>query len=132
MKYFVPYVASLILFVGIDLIWLGFIAKDTYRAEMGSLITDNFNGWAAGAFYLLYPVGMVLFAVAPSLETGTWKDALLWGGLFGFFAYATYDLSNLAVLRGWPVRLTFIDLAWGTCLTGVAAALAHVATRLVR
>jgi uncharacterized membrane protein len=75
---------------------------------------------------------MVLFAVAPTLETGTWKDALLWGALFGFFAYATYDLSNLAVLRGWPVRLTFIDLAWGTCLTGAVAAMAHMITRMMR
>ena len=132
MKFLVPYAIALILFVGIDLIWLGLIAKSIYRSEMGSLVTDNFNGWAGGAFYLLYPIGMVIFAIAPALENGTWKDALLWGALFGFFAYATYDLTNLAVVKGWPVRLTFIDLAWGTCLTGSVAALAHALTRLIR
>ena len=129
MKMIIPYVAALVVFVGVDLIWLGLIARSFYRNEMGALMTDNFNVWAGAAFYLLYPLGMVIFAIAPTLASGTWRDALLWGALFGFFAYATYDLTNLAVVKAWPVRLTIVDLLWGTCLTAVAAASAHVITR---
>ena len=125
----IPYIAALVVFTGVDLIWLGLIARNLYRSEMGALMTDNFNLWAAAAFYLLYPLGVVIFATTPALANGTWRDALLAGALFGFFAYATYDLTNLAVVKDWPVRLMLIDLAWGTVLTATAAACSHAITR---
>ena len=129
MKMFIPYIATLVLFAGIDVVWLGFVANRFYRAELGSLMTQNFNVGAAVAFYLIYALGTVIFAISPTLASGTWRDALLWGALFGFFAYATYDLTNLATLKGWPMRLTFVDLAWGTILTGTVSALVHIIGR---
>jgi uncharacterized membrane protein len=131
MKYVVPYVATLSLFAAVDLIWLGLVAKAFYRRELAGLIANQFNAGAALAFYLVYPLGIVVFAVAPALASGAWIDAAFWGAMFGFFAYATYDLTNLATLREWSVRLTLVDLVWGTCLTGLAAACGHLITRSV-
>lgn len=124
--YLTTYLTTLCLFVALDAIWLGYVAKRFYRSELGALMTDSFNIWAVVAFYLIYAFGVVIFAVA---STNSSRDALLWGALFGFFAYATYDLTNLATIRAWPLRLTFVDLAWGTLLTGIVAAAAHGLTR---
>ena len=129
MKLVVPYVVTLIAFAGLDAIWLGFVANRFYRTELGGLMAEKFNLWAAIAFYLIYALGVMVFAVAPTLSTGTWRDAAFWGFLFGFFAYATYDLTNLATVRDWPVRLTFVDLLWGACLTAIGAACAHAVAR---
>jgi len=126
MKSATTYLTTLALFVALDAVWLGFVAKRFYRAELGGLMTNNVNVGAAVAFYLIYALGVVIFAVAP---TGTWRDALAWGALFGFFAYATYDLTNLATVKDWPIRLTFVDLIWGTTITAVVAATAHALTR---
>ena len=103
----------------IDMLWLGLIAKSTYANAMGPLLSPHPNLWAAAAFYLLFPAGLLIFAVLPQADSPVWKAALM-GALFGFFAYATYDLTNLAVIRDWPLGLTFIDLAWGTTVSGVA------------
>ena len=121
MKYAVPYGVTLLVFVTLDMIWLGAVAKRFYQTQFAGLIADKFNLWAALAFYLVYPIGVVLFAVVPAVSSGSSTDAAVWGALFGFFAYATYDLTNLATLRGWPLRLTIVDLAWGTVLTAIAA-----------
>jgi uncharacterized membrane protein len=129
MKYLVAYGATLLVFVTVDLLWLGVIARGFYRAQLAGFIADKFNAWAASAFYLVYPLGIVLFVVNPTLSLGSWVDAALWGGLFGFFAYATYDLTNLATLRQWPVRLTLVDLLWGTALTALAAVCGQSITR---
>ncbi|MFO1082219.1 MAG: DUF2177 family protein [Reyranellaceae bacterium] len=109
------YLAVLVAFVGIDAIWLGVVAGDLYKREMGQLMTDRPVWWAAGLFYLVYVAGIVGLAI-PEPQAG-WGRALLQGALFGLCAYATYDLTNLAVVRGWPLRLTLVDLAWGTALT---------------
>jgi uncharacterized membrane protein len=131
MKYVVPYGVTLLVFVTLDLIWLGAVAKRFYRTQLAGLIADRFNLWAASAFYLVYPIGVVLFAVVPAVSSGSWTDAALGGAMLGFFAYATYDLTNLATLREWPVRLTFVDLAWGTILTAITAASAQLITRSI-
>jgi uncharacterized membrane protein len=131
MKYFIAYLATLILFVSVDLAWLGVVARRFYRAQLAGLIADRFDVRAATVFYLVYPLGVVVFAVAPTLESGVWPHAVLWGAMFGFFAYATYDLTNLATLRDWPLRLTLVDMLWGTSLTALAALCGHLLSRSV-
>ena len=130
LNYVAAYGATAVAMLALDLLWLGVIAKSFYREGIGHLMADPPNLAAGGAFYLLYPVGVLLFAVAPAALPGglaspaevPWSRAVPAGALFGFFAYATYDLSNLATLRGWPLRLTLVDIAWGTALTAAAAA----------
>jgi len=130
LNYLAVYGATALAFLALDILWLGFIAKSFYRDGIGHLMADPPNLVAGGIFYLLYPIGVVLFAVAPAAWSGglaaaaqvPWSRAVFAGALFGFFAYATYDLSNLATLRGWPVRLVLVDIAWGTALTAAAAA----------
>ena len=125
MKYAGVYLAiSLTMFV-IDMIWLGVIAKSTYADAMGSLLSPNPNLWAAAAFYVMFPVGLLIFAVMPGDTSGVLKVAGM-GALFGFFAYSTYDLTNLAVVKNWPVGLTFLDMAWGTLVSGVSASAGKV------
>ena len=130
LSYLAAYGATALVMLGLDLLWLGLVAKSFYRDSIGHLLADPPNLVAGGVFYLLYPVGVLLFAIAPAVWSGNvaapaempgWR-AVLGGALFGFFAYATYDLSNLATLRGWPLRLTLVDIAWGTALTAAAAA----------
>ena len=130
LSYLAAYGATAVVILALDILWLGFVAKSFYRDGIGHLMADAPNLVVGGVFYLLYPVGVVLFAVAPAawsagLAAATevpWSRAVWAGALFGFFAYATYDLSNLATLRGWPLRLTLVDIAWGTALTAAAAA----------
>jgi uncharacterized membrane protein len=120
LKYFGVYAAVFASMVVIDMIWLRLIAVQWYADSMGPLLSNSPNLWAAAAFYLLFPVGLLIFAVFPSEDTSVIK-AVIMGALFGFFAYATYDLTALAVIKGWPVGLTFLDMAWGTLVSGVSA-----------
>ena len=126
LKPFATYAAIFVTMFVIDMLWLGVIAKSTYANAMGSLLSPNPNLLAAAAFYLLFPFGLLVFAVLPQADSPVWKAAVM-GALFGFFAYATYDLTNLAVVKDWPVGLTFIDLAWGTMVSGVAATVGKLA-----
>lgn len=107
------YGIALIVFFAIDMLWLGFIAKNFYKEQIGFLMKENVNWTAAIIFYLLFIVGLVLFVIKPSIELQSWKNALLMGALFGFITYATYDLTNLATLKDWPLLVTIIDLIWG-------------------
>ena len=121
LKYAGAYIAVLLAFVLADMIWLRVIALSWYEQGMGPLLADSPNFVAAALFYLLFPVGLVIFAVLPGeAAAGVWRVARM-GMLFGFFAYATYDLTNLAVVKGWPVGLTIIDMAWGSFLSGLAS-----------
>jgi len=117
----IAYFIAALLFVGLDMVWLGAVARDIYRVEMAELMTPNVRLLPALAFYALYIFGVMFFAVLPALRGGSWMSALGTGCILGLVAYGTYDLTNLAVVRNWPVRLTFIDLAWGTILTGLVA-----------
>lgn len=119
--YLAGYVAAVVVIVALDALWLGLIAKATYRAAIGHLMADKPKVPAALAFYALYPLGLMIFAIAPQAHDPALGSALVLGALFGFFAYGTYDLSNLATLKGWPVRLALIDMAWGTSLSATAA-----------
>ncbi|MBX9683293.1 MAG: DUF2177 family protein [Hyphomicrobium sp.] len=131
MKLLIPYLATVVFFFAVDLVWLGFVAKDFYRNGIGHLMGDGFNIPAAIVFYLVYVVGVFFFAVNPAIEAGDWQRAAFLGTAFGFFAYATYDLTNLATLRDWPLGVALADMAWGSLLTGAAAVFGYsVATRL--
>lgn len=123
MNYFVTYISSLAAFLGIDAIWLGLVAKNYYFTQLGNLMVEKFNLLGAGLFYLIFPVGVIIFSTTRS---ETLFQAIVYGALFGFFTYATYDLTNLAVLKSWPLALTFIDILWGTVLTAVTSAIAFI------
>jgi len=121
MKTFLVYLITVPIFFIIDLAWLGVIAKGFYQKHLGYLMRPQVNWAAAILFYLLFIIGIVLFAVKPALEFHSPTRALVYGALFGFFAYATYDLTNLATVKDWPVIVTAIDLIWGTVLCGAVA-----------
>lgn len=109
-------------FAVLDAAWL-FLAYDRlYKPAIGELLAPGPRPLPAAAFYLIYLVGVLVFVVSPALADGGWKRALLLGAGFGFVAYATYDLTNQATLKTWPVHVTLIDLAWGSFATAVAAA----------
>jgi uncharacterized membrane protein len=120
LKYAGIYLAVFLTMFVIDMIWLRVIAVGWYAQGMGPLLTDSPNLFAAAAFYLMFPVGLLVFAVLPGEASTVLKVAAM-GALFGFFAYSTYDLTNLAVIKNWPVGLTFLDMAWGTLVSGASA-----------
>jgi len=117
----VSYLSSLLTFVACDMVWLGLMAPRFYRPILGDSALAGVNLPPAIAFYLLYPVGLVIFAVMPGLRGGGVTQAAIWGALFGLFTYATYDLTNQATLRNWSSVLTVVDVAWGTILGAFAA-----------
>ncbi|PKM91341.1 DUF2177 domain-containing protein [Candidatus Falkowbacteria bacterium HGW-Falkowbacteria-1] len=110
------YFIALPVFLGIDIIWLGLVAKGFYAKQIGFLMKTNVNWLAAIIFYLLFIVGLVIFVITPALDKNSWKQAILLGALFGLITYATYDLTNLATIKNWPLLVTFVDLIWGTIL----------------
>ncbi len=128
-KHLVAWSATFVVMLAIDALWLGVLAKGLYQQGMGDLMAPQPRLGFAALFYLLYPVGLVIFAVLPSLAAGSVARAAILGALFGLFAYATYDLTNLAVLRDWPLGLSFLDIAWGMFVSGVSAAAGLVALR---
>jgi uncharacterized membrane protein len=125
LKYFAIYSSFLITLIAIDLVWLLGIAKSLYRDEMGDLMATEPKLVAGLAFYLLYALGAVIFVVIPALSKQSLLYALQYGALFGFFCYMTYDLTNLAVVRDFPTRLAFVDIAWGTFVTALVSSVAY-------
>jgi len=117
----INYVLTTVVFLIVDLFWLGIIAKNLYQKYLGSFLTDTVNWTAAFIFYLIYVAGISVFAIYPSVNKGSAFNAILLGALFGFFAYATYDLTNLATLKGWPLPIVFIDIVWGAVLTATVS-----------
>jgi uncharacterized membrane protein len=131
LKYFGVYLTFLITLLVIDLIWLLGVAKNLYQQEMGDLMATEPKLIAGLAFYLIYALGVCIFVIVPALSKQSWIYAVQYGALFGFFCYMTYDLTNLAVIRNFPTGLAFIDIAWGSAVTAVAAGIAYwVANRL--
>lgn len=126
-NYSVAYLAALLTMGVIDLVWLGFIAKPLYQQGIGHLMSERPNIPVAALFYLLYPLGLLLFSLHFQPDGVGWQRVATVGALFGFFAYATYDLTNLATLRGWPVGLSLLDIAWGTLISAVTATAAKLA-----
>ncbi|QQS19909.1 DUF2177 family protein [Candidatus Saccharibacteria bacterium] len=109
----------------LDYIWLGTVAKTFYRSQIGKLLLDKPNMTAAVLFYIIYVVGVVTFVISPALEKGSLTHALTRGALFGFVAYATYDLTNLATIKGFTTKVVVVDLLWGALLTATVAGVTY-------
>ena len=115
------YLLTFIVFLMVDMLWLGIIAKNLYQKYLGGFITDKVNWTAALIFYLIYVVGISIFAIYPAVNKGSASNAILMGALFGIFTYATYDLTNLATMKGWPLNIVFIDILWGAFLSALVS-----------
>ncbi len=115
------YLMTLAVFFVVDMIWLGVVAKGFYRKHLGTMLSPKVNWAAALLFYLLFIVGLLVFVIRPALEQGEPLKALLLGAFFGLISYATYDLSNLATLKDWPIIVTVVDLVWGATLGGLVS-----------
>lgn len=123
LRYLAIYAIALVIFFAIDIIWLGFIAKNLYREKLGFILSDKVNWVAAIVFYMIYIAGIIYFAILPGVASGDVVTALIKGALLGGLCYATYDLTNMATIAKWPLIITVIDIIWGAFLTGSVAAL---------
>jgi uncharacterized membrane protein len=123
------YVCAFVGFLAIDMIWLTLVARGFYKKQLGFLLSDQPNWWAAISFYLLFVVGLLVFAVIPALEEGSLRKALLLGGFFGLVAYATYDLTNMATVKDWPWMVTLVDMTWGLVLAASVSGIGYLAGR---
>jgi uncharacterized membrane protein len=115
------YLSTLAVFLVVDLIWLSLVARGFYKKQLGFLMSSSPNWLAAILFYLLFIAGLLVFVVVPGLESGSIKITLLHAALFGLVTYATYDLTNLATVKNWPVLITIVDLGWGTVLSVIVS-----------
>ena len=125
------YMIALPVFFVIDMIWLGLVAKNFYQEQIGFLMKANVNWVAAIIFYLLFIVGLVIFVISPAVENNSLKQAILYGALFGLISYATYDLTNLATLKDWPLLVTIVDLAWGTVLGSTVSLISYLIAKKI-
>lgn len=129
MAFFVAYIAALVIFGVIDILWLTFVGAKLFRDTLGDVLAQDVRMAPAIAFYLLYPLGVVFFAIAPALRDASVMTALINGAMFGLMTYATYDLTNYATVRNWTLNLTIIDLSYGAALTAATALLGYWITR---
>ena len=123
------YFLALPIFFAIDMVWLGLVAKTFYAEQIGFLMTKDVKWAAALIFYALFIAGLVFFVITPSLEKKDWMHALFAGMFFGLITYATYDLTNLATLKNWPIVVTIVDLLWGMTVSGLVSILSYFAAR---
>lgn len=128
-KYLIAYLASGAVFLALDALWLGVVARSFFRDRLTEVLSPEPNMTVAAVFYLIFVIGVLIFAVEPAFRSGSWITATLYGALFGFFVYATYDLTNLAMLKQWPVSVAALDIAWGTFVNAVAATAGFLAAR---
>lgn len=126
LKYTLLYVITFVIFLVIDLIWLNFIAKNLYQKEIGSLLLKNPNLIPALLFYLLFIFALLILILIPGIESGSLGKTLLFAAIFGLTTYATYDLTNLATLDGWNLKITIIDLIWGTSVSTLTTFLGYL------
>lgn len=127
MQALAAYLGAAVAFVVLDAIWLASVAKSFYFTQLAGLLRDKPDLAVAAGFYVIYLAGIVYFAIMPALSGGGLTRALLNGALLGFLAYSTYDATNLATLKGYPAIVAVVDVAWGTFLTGTAAAFGYLA-----
>lgn len=116
-------------FLAVDGLWLGLIAKNFYSKHLGYLLAKNPNFVAAGVFYLIYIFSLVVIVISPGLQKGSMSHTVLMGALFGFCCYATYDLTNMATIKDWPLIVTLVDLVWGTVLSASITAITFLILR---
>lgn len=126
------YLSSLAVFLAIDFVWLGFVARDFYKKNLGYLLAEQPNWFAAGLFYLLFVAALNVFVVAPALQAQSFVRAVVLGALFGLTTYATYDLTNHATVRDWPWIVTVVDLIWGTVLSALVAIAGYLIGQAIR
>ena len=126
MAYVIAYLVCILVMGGLDFLWLSSMSQPLYHRDLGPLLAENPNMTVAVIFYLIFIIGILIFAVRPALASGDWRTAALYGALFGFFAYTTYDLTNFATMKVWTLRVTLLDIAWGTFLTGTVAVAASI------
>jgi len=120
------YLIALPVFLAIDLIWLGLVAKGFYAKHLGYLMKTDVNWISAILFYLLFIVGVVVFVLIPAVEKSSLQQVIVYGALFGLVTYATYDLTNLATIKDWPLLITVIDLIWGTVLSTLVSVITYL------
>ena len=123
------YALTVPVFFIIDLIWLGVVAKGFYQKNLNHLLSPQVNWPAAIIFYLIYIAGILIFAVLPAVAKDSLRHAMLYGALFGFFTYMTYELTNLALLKGWPLNIVVIDIMWGVVLCFAVASIGFYTAR---
>ncbi|UCG07468.1 MAG: DUF2177 family protein [Desulfobacterales bacterium] len=123
------YALTIPVFFIIDILWLGVIAKGFYRKKLGFILSADVNWPAAIVFYLIYIAGILFFAVRPAVINNSWGHAAVMGALFGFFTYATYDLTNLATIKDWPLVIVVVDILWGVCLCALVATLSFALSK---
>lgn len=131
LDYLLMFIFTFIVFFVIDILWLSIFAKKTYDKYLGYLLAKKVVWPAAMIFYVLFIIGLVYFAIAPGVEASSIGKVILNGALFGFFTYATYDLTNLATVRDWPLKITIIDLIWGTSVGTLSATLGYLIFTLI-
>lgn len=128
-KYAIAYAGSAAVFLVLDFVWLSLASRYFYRPQLGELLSDNPDLKIAAAFYLIYVIGVVVFAVMPAYAARSLALAIGLGSLLGLVAYGTYDITNLATIRGWPAIVSIVDLAWGVFVTATAAASGYAVLR---
>ena len=126
----IAYAASAVAFFALDFIWLSLAVPRIYKPLLGTMLRDSPNLPVAAAFYLVYVIGIVVFAVLPAASAGSWLMALGLGALLGLVAYGTYDFTNLSTMKDWPVMVSLVDLAWGVSVSAVAALVGYAALSL--
>ncbi|SDC49863.1 Uncharacterized membrane protein [Pelagirhabdus alkalitolerans] len=131
MDFLIAYLVTFVVFFVIDIIWLGLVARTFYKEQIGFLMKAKTNWTAAVIFYFIFIFGLVYFVIDPALQMESMSDALIRGLIFGLIAYSTYDLTNLATLDKWPLKVTIVDLIWGTTLGGLVSVVSYYITALI-
>lgn len=130
LKIFYTYLAMIGTFLVVDLLWLAVIAKNFYKNQIGELMKTTPNWIAAIIFYALFIVGVMVFSVLPAVEKKSLSHAMIYGALFGFFTYMTYELTNLAVIKDWPFPIVVVDIIWGVVLATIVSTVGFLIIRL--
>ncbi len=120
------FLIALPVFFAIDMLWLALVAKNFYQKQIGFLMKPDINWLAAIIFYLLFITGLIIFVITPAVIKQSWVHALLYGALFGLVTYATYDLTNLATVKDWPLLVTLVDLVWGSVLAASVSVITYL------
>ncbi len=128
-RFVIAYLVGGAVFVAVDLLWLSLVMSKLFKAQVPQLILQQPKLAPAVVFYALYPIGIAVFGILPAIGAQDWARATMMSALFGLLAYVTYELTNLATLKGWPTQIALIDIAWGAALSGVAGAVGYFAVR---
>lgn len=131
MNFLLYFGIAFVVFLAIDALWLGLVAPKFYKAQIGHLMADKPNLIAALVFYLIFIVGLVYFVLLPAVTNDSWVTAFANGALFGFVTYATYDLTNFATLKGWPITMVIVDLTWGLTLSTSVSLISYFIIQLI-